>query len=383
MLANVKFKKILKATVFKPLSILNKVVPKNDNIILLYSGNMGIRHNLKPVMEELIHEQYSEKYKIYCGVESKKYFGNEKEVQYVSKIKAFFIFLTAKHVFYSAGQIPIKPSKNQMVIHMNHGTSDLKAMGALSNIGNGDEFFFSYICVPSDLYKPIASREYLCPEENVMVCGEPMTDDLFNSNERYNLGEFDKILLWMPTFRQSTYLNYTDSSADLLPMFSMDDFSELNEKLALLNFKLIVKLHTAQDTFSLTKKLFSHLQILTNEEFIAAGYEIYKLMPQVDAFLGDYSSASLQFLLVDKPIAFVVPDMEEYRKNRGFCFEDPEYYMPGPLIKTKEELYDFFAKLKREEDDFSNDRSRVKNAVFKYQDGLNTKRVLKLSGITK
>lgn len=111
MLANVKFKKILKATVFKPLSILNKVVPKNDNIILLYSGNMGIRHNLKPVMEELIHEQYSEKYKIYCGVESKKYFGNEKEVQYVSKIKAFFIFLTTKHVFYSAGQIPIKPSK--------------------------------------------------------------------------------------------------------------------------------------------------------------------------------------------------------------------------------------------------------------------------------
>ena len=41
-----------------------------------------------------------------------------------------------------------------------------------------------------------------------------MTDDLFKEHEKYNFGEYDKIILWMPTFRQSDYLNYNDSGLD-------------------------------------------------------------------------------------------------------------------------------------------------------------------------
>ena len=104
-------------------------------------------------------------------------------------------------------------------------------------------------------------------------------------------------------------------------------------------------------------------------------------MPQVDAFIGDYSSASLQFLLVDKPNFFVVPDIEEYGKNRGFCFDNPEEYMAGPIIKTQEELYKEFEKLKVGLDDYKDKRKKIRDKVFKYQDGENTNRVLKLSNI--
>ncbi len=381
MLANVKMKKAMKSTVFRCLTGLNRLIPKDDSRILLYSGNLGIRHNLKPVLEALIQGGYDKKYRILCGVEDRRYFGTEPQVRYVTKLGAIRAFLRSGHVFYSAGQIPIKPSKDQMVIHMNHGTSDLKTMGKLSNIDNGDEFFFTYMLVPSELYVPIAAREYDCPEANIRVCGEPMTDDLFRPGEPYDLGDFDKVILWMPTFRQSSYLNYSDSSAELLPMFPPDTYEELNDTLKALNYKLIVKLHTAQDTASLQKTSFSNLEILTNDAFNARGYEIYKLMPQTDLLLGDYSSASLQYLLLDKPVFFVVPDMEEYKKKRGFCFAEPERYMPGPLIRTRGELYDALARLKRGEDPYVQDRLRVKNAIFRYQDGNNTRRVLELSGL--
>ena len=381
MQRNVKVKRLLKSTIFQPLTWLNKVIPKDDRIILLYSGNMGIRHNLKPLLEWLLDNKAYTKYKIVCAVENDKYKGTEEHVTYVTKLRAVSIFLKSRHVFYTTGQIPIKPSKSQIVIHMNHGTSDLKAVGALSNIHNGDDLYFTYMCAPSELYVPIVAKEYLCPLQNIKVCGEPMTDKLFNNKTQYNFGSYKKIILWLPTFRQSSYLNYNDSTEELLPMFQAKDYKELNEILNKLDFLLIVKLHTAQDTFSLDTTKYSNLYILTNEEFVSKNYDLYDLMPQADVLLGDYSSASLQFLLLDKPLAFVVPDMEEYKNSRGFCFENPEEYMPGPLIKEKSELYDFLREVGKGEDRFKQERKRVRDAIFKFQDNQNTKRVIELSEI--
>jgi CDP-glycerol glycerophosphotransferase (TagB/SpsB family) len=87
--------------------------------------------------------------------------------------------------------------------------------------------------------------------------------------------------------------------------------------------------------------------------------------------------------LLDKPLAFVVPDIEDYKQNRGFCFDNPEDYMPGPIIKEKKELYNFFDILDKNDDQFENERYRVKNLIFKFQDGKNIKRVLKISDISK
>lgn len=381
MLGNTKLKKALKQTIFKPLNFLNKIIPKRDDIILLYIANMGIRHNLKPLRDKLVREHYYEKYKIVCAVENKSFIEDTPNVKYVTKYGSILIFLRSKHVFYTAGQIPVKPSSEQIVIHMNHGTSDLKACGALTNIDNGDEFFFTYMLAPSDLYVPIFAKEYLCDEKNIKVCGEPMTDAFYGAISSYDFGDYSKKILWLPTFRQSTYLNYCDSNEELLPMFCIDDYEELNNELKKKNYLLIVKLHTAQDIKTLTKEKYSNIRIFTNDDFIEYGYDLYELMPQVDALIGDYSSSSLQYLLLDRPVAFVVPDIEEYKKNRGFCFENPEEYMPGPIIKTKSELYTFFNSLDNCEDYYLSERHRVRNLVFRYQDGSNTDRVLKLSGI--
>lgn len=48
-----------------------------------------------------------------------------------------------------------------------------------------------------------------------------MCDDLLNaSQDEYDFSSYAKFLLWLPTFRQSDYLNYNDSHLDtLVPLF--------------------------------------------------------------------------------------------------------------------------------------------------------------------
>ncbi|MCM1101491.1 MAG: CDP-glycerol glycerophosphotransferase family protein [Clostridium sp.] len=384
MLKNVRVKKILKNLIFKPLSCLNKLTVKDDRIILLYISSQGLRHNLKPLLEYLVEEGYNEKYTIVCGIENLKYKGKDYlNVKYVGKLKSVMTFFRAGHVFYTAGQIPIKPSKEQIVIHMNHGTSDYKTTGALTNINNGDEFFFTYMTTSGDYYVPIVAREYLCSEDNVVVCNEPTTSAFYRPlRERYQLGNYDKLLLWLPTFRRSENLGYSDSPENrVVPLFDADDYNLLNEKLKQYNYKLIVKLHGAQSLEEYHLSDFSNLSICSNDDFVRLGYDLYQLLMQIDVLIGDYSSVSLQFLLLDKPCAYVIPDIEEYGRQRGFVFDNPEEYMPGYKIKTQEEFYQFLNDLSLGNDSYEQERKRVKNIVHKYDDGDACKRLLELSNI--
>jgi len=61
-------------------------------------------------------------------------------------------------------------------------------------------------------------------------------------------------------------------------------------------------------------------------------------LPLCSALITDYSSVAFDFMLLDRPILYFVPDLEHYRRSRGLYFE-PEEMMPGPLLFTATELY--------------------------------------------
>lgn len=384
MLKNVYLKRLLKNTVFKPLNLLNSILPKDENTVMLYIATMGIRHNLKPVLDYMLENGYNKKYKIVCGIESLEYKGEDIEnVEYITTKKAMWRFLFTKHVFYSAGQIPIKPSKKQEVIHLTHGAVYYKSMGALSNIHNGDEFYFSHMITTGEYFKSIVKKAYKCKDENVLVCNEPMTDVLFREDSKqYDFQQYEKVILWLPTFRQSDLLGYDNSSlTETLLIFKEEDYGELNAYLKQNRIKLIVKLHTAQnlDCYDATK--YSNLSIYSNSDFIAEGYDLYTLLRQVDGLVGDYSSVSLQYLLMNKPMAFVIPDLEDYKQQRGFVFEEPLEFMPGNIVNTKEEFYEFLSQMVNNEDRYREKRELVRDKIHKYKDGNACKRVLEMSGI--
>lgn len=384
MYKNIFMKKLLKGTLFKIVSAFNVITPKFSKNILLYSAGKNISNNLIPLREILTKGKYKEKYKIICGIESKKYKDMEADnIVYTTPIKTVLYFLFSKTVFYTNGQIPIKPAKKQDVIYLCHGIGGLKLDAKMLKIDVGYGNYFKYFLSPADIYTPILAKEFECDEKDIFVCGEPVTDVFFQDDiTKYDFGDYKKVLLWAPTFRQSDYLGYVDSSSnELLPMFADNDYDELNSILRRYNFLLVVKLHGGQNTKLLKKHTFSNLKIFTHEEFGKAGYYLYNLLPQIDVLLADYSSVYNQFLLLNKPIGFVIPDIEEYAEKRGFIFGDPEKYMPGEKIKDKDALYRFFDDIDKGIDKYETERLAIRDILHKYKDGNNCERIFKRFGI--
>lgn len=381
---NQLFKNILKESIFRFLSWINKFVPKNEKTVLLYVTKNRFVYNLGPLRNYMLEHKYDQKYNISCGILDYEKYGNRAWVEYYAFIKSVWTFLNAKYVFYTCGQIPIKPSVKQTVIHLEHGNCAFKTGGKLSNVNFGDQYFFTYVIATSDLYVPIMAEEFGCPEDCVKVAGEPMADSLLlPPQKKYNFQSYDKVLVWMPTFRNSELMGYSDSNLEsLVPLYEDEEYPLLNDLLAQYNIKLIVKLHPIQTVPKDLQRHFSHLSVYSHDEFVKNEYEMYTLLANSDGLIGDYSSVSMQYLFTDKPQAFVVPDLNSYASNRGFIFENPEDYMAGHIIKTKEEFKQFIDDFASNKDLFKDKRHWVCNQIFKYKDAKSCERIVKLSGMS-
>lgn len=384
MIKNVAVKKAIKSTLFPFVTLVNKFIPKKDNQVLLYSANGACEFCNLALRNFLLENNYDSKYRIFCGIRSMKYAEDLDRVTFVSGIKSIVVYLRSKHVFYTAGQLPIKPSKKQMVIHLQHGNADFKTMGKNTNIDNGDEFFFSYMVVPSDYYISSCASAYDCDERHMLVAGDPMCDQLLKSpRDKYDFSQFSKVLVWLPTFRQSDNMGYNDSHLEtLIPLFAEEDYESLDSLLAKYNVRLIVKLHPAQSAPEGMQRHFKYLSVYSHKEFIDSEYDMYSLIAQSDGLIGDYSSASMQYLMMDHPMAFVVPDLEDYRATRGFVFENPEDYMGGHVVKNKEDFSKFIADFASGNDEYKDKRHWVWDRIYKYHDADCCKRVVEFSGMS-
>lgn len=374
MFKNKILKEVLKATVFNVASLVNKVLPKDDKKILLYCNNWGLRDNSKYLYDYMIAQGINKKYKIICGVENMKYQGEPAEnVIYMGQVRAMWEYMFTKHVFYSFGQVPIYPTKSQMVLHMTHGSPMKKADVPAKH-------YYSKVIATSDEFVPIVAKDQNCSEDEIVVCGYPRTDAMYGDVHRYNMGDCEHFILWTPTFRKSDYLGMEDGTSDaLIPLYELEQLYELNEVLKKQNCKLMIKLHPHQNLQQYEMTEMSNLLLYSHEDFGKKGYELYYLLGQTDALITDYSSIVYDYLLLERPIAFTIDDMEDY--TRGFAMKNPKDFMPGPMITEKKQFEEFVVNLSQGVDAYAADRTRVNRFANKYQDGENCKRILEISGI--
>lgn len=381
---NLFIKKILKGTIFPVISFINRFIPKDDKKVILYVPSKKFLYSLGPLKEYLIKNGYDKKYRISYGYQDLEWLGDKTWVENLAMIWTMLLFFRAKHVFYTSGQIPIKPSHSQIVIHLQHGNAHFKPVGKLANIDNGDEDFFTFMIASSELFIPIFAKEYACSENRIKVAGEIMGDSLLAAPKGvYDFSAFNKLLVWVPTFRQSESMGFKDSNLEtLVPLFDFEDYVELNNLLQQYNIKLIIKLHPIQTTPDGMQRHFSHLSVYSHDEFIQSEYDMFTLISNSDGLIGDYSGLSLQYLLTDNPQAYVVPDIEDYKSNRGFVFDDPEKYMGGHIVKTKADFLQFIRDFANGNDVYREKRHWVCSQMHKYQDGESCKRVVDLSGMS-
>jgi CDP-glycerol glycerophosphotransferase (TagB/SpsB family) len=382
MISNIRLKVFLQEKIFPFLSFFNERIKHDENIVMFYS-NMGIRDNVGALYEYVIKNGFNERYKIICSTNDYTTFKDKipNGVICVSNLKGLFYYFRAGYVFYSFGKIPIRPGKNQKVTQLWHG---IYFKGADNHILKGHTLknqYYTHFMSTSQFLKSMWMRIFSLKEDRIYVTGQPRNDALFNGT-RYNFGDYDKIIVWMPTFRKSKVLGYQDTEVDeIVPLLPSKMFKEFNDFLARKRVKIVIKLHPMQDLSNYKMIDMNHLILLSHSEFVKRKMDLYSFIGQCDAMITDYSSVFFDYLLLDRPIGFTVDDMTEYSDNRGFNFDKPLDYMPGPHMKTLDDLYQFVEDLSNNNDAYQEKRKEVNRLFNDYIDNKSCKRVLETVGI--
>ncbi|MFZ2538907.1 MAG: CDP-glycerol glycerophosphotransferase family protein [Oscillospiraceae bacterium] len=365
-----------------------------DKNKIVFESEPDFCDNSRCLYDYMIKNKYNEKYKMIWCVKNPKNFKDMKvkNVSFTSfrekryLLNYLYHIATAKTVIYTHATPPMINTSKQTVACLWHGTP-LKHMNFIKT----DTDPFTFIASASKFCSDALADCFQVSQEKIKVTGYPRCDTLFeDSNVLKKLdidrGKWKKIVLWMPTFRQSSQLNIFDSHETQtgLPLIeTSEQLTALNQKLQEQGLFMIIKLHPLQDLSGVDLVVLSNIKMLTSDELDKSIVQLYHLVSNVDILLTDYSSIYFDYLLLDRPIGFIIDDIEEYNKKRGFVTQEPLEIMPGTKMKTVEELYRFFEDVSNDKDEYANDRARVNDIVNEYKDNKSALRLLDLLEISK
>lgn len=341
--------------------------------------------NIRAFVEFLVDNGYNEKYQIVLMVSDRKKFSsvNIKNVKFVTaeskhgwnSFLAYYYGATAKYFFYTNNTADLNKyhGKGQIIVNFWHGCGYKGATYSNTAIPKSDTMGrFDYALVPGPVFINTKSAYWNCKTEKILPLGYPRYDWMLRSAESkdkileklFGWKESDtKAVIWMPTFRKSSLQGYSESQIELpyeLP--GIESYSQLEEvdRFCRKNrILLIIKKHPLQIGWAEKREKLTNIRYVTENLLEQKEVQLYQLVGGCDALISDYSSVAVDFLLLDRPLGFVLTDYESYRSTRGFVFEDPLSYMPGEKIYGIQELKSFLEHVRSGEDPYAKARQEV------------------------
>lgn len=377
----------------------NEFIPKEEKKILIYNSTPSYQNNYA-MYNYLIQNEYNQDYRIYYYMpEIKKYDKNVKNVTLnYTLIGALYHYLTSKYVFLDTGNIRIKPSKKQLVMNLWHGIP-FKRIGFLSksldkNLPKDLMNTFTKIVVPTDKMKKIYMDSFNLEENQIYFSGQPRNDLLKEQNNIFkkiniNKEKYTKIVMWMTTYRISKderlyHTSDEDWSETNLPLIiNNKKIEELNLVLKKHNILLIIKHHTTGKETGAEIKETGNIRILKEDEYLEKNIQLYEILGNCDALITDYSSVFTDFLLLNRPIGFIISDIKDYDNKNGFSLNNPKEFMPGVFLNKVEELDKFFESLIEEKDEYEVERLKICKFFNQYEKMNNCKNILEWMHIEK
>lgn len=359
------------------------------DIIIIESHN-DFDSNGGAFYDYLINKKYNNKYKIVWLVRNKKPENLPKNVEcyeiYKPSIKKDYLLINAKYILTcqdAIGTLRI----GQVAYYLTHGAIALK--NTKGNISVPDSM--TYILAPSEYLKQIQADllSIAYPNNRQIILGYPCHDVLYN----LKLGDLNKItnrvykkvILWMPTFRRNKTGDRNDSVIEFfmgVPIIeTIDQYHKLNSILNDLNMLLIIKIHPMQDLKQIKIHSDTNIIVLDGNAVKKLNIDNYRLMVDVDGMISDYSSSGTDFLHTQKPIAYTLDDIKQYKL--GFIVENPLEFMPGMKIYGFDDLIRFVMSIYNNEDEYYTERKEVLNKMFCYHDGNSCKRLVEHMNLQK
>lgn len=360
----------------KNIIIFNSYPPFSDNSLALYK--YIVRH--RPDIMCLYQVVWGQEKNAVVPDELKSYGAN---VIHKKSLHGIVTFLSAKYIMTTHGYFPgVRSGNGQIQVNLWHGCG-YKAITENDSVYNGD-----INIVTGKTYVSIHEKVFKMKPGSVYATGLPRNDLLFQHTNilgkvGINKSEYKKIYIWMPTYRKAK-LGHDEIDGEVnsftIATMTKEEIALLNQVLMAQNFLLIIKPHPMDSKGFENIYGFSNIKAITNEILFDKHIQLYELLSETSGLLSDYSSVVIDYLLLHKPIAMVMSDIDAYKSSRGFVFDNIKDYLPGPVITDTSSLLDYFQDSegidfkwipKREEltkllHDFSDDHSceRVCNLIF-------------------
>jgi len=281
-------------------------------------------------------------------------------------MKYYYYYSRAKYIFFESGAAE-KIRNNQKTFYLNHGTIPLKYVKDTLKQPES----LNYAVCPGPGCVRFYEEQYSVNKDKLIYMMPPRVRQIFvdESQKVDKLFETNgmQMILWLPTFRKlerGDKSERRDSKVES-PLFELvhsDKIHDIDEILKYHGQKLIIKCHPREKDDLISDKMFTNIIITTDEQIEISGIKTHNLMNRADALISDYSGVTFEYMLLDRPLGYYIPDLEEY--SRGFSVDNPLSYMPGFQMKCVEDLENFFETVKLGNDEFLNDRRKLVQTLF-------------------
>lgn len=367
-----------------------------------YVKGMDFSDNARALFEYMIENKYNEKYKLVWFVKNAdefKEYDNYYNIEFVSfdwassddddKRRTYYdVLFHAKYLFFTdAYGFARNCRKDQVRVQLWHGCG-LKTRTNFVPC----EKRYELNTVVSDKYAELHIKMFGLRPDQVLVTGHPKTDWLFHpvaKEKMIKMGIQDspKYIFWLPTFRTADdnlrQLNEfaIESETGLPLLYNQRDLVKLNALLREENIMMIIKLHPFQKKNTIKCTDLSNIVLLENEQLVAFDVHINQLLGWADALISDYSSVAIDYLALDRPIAFTLDDVEEYKTGRGFHFDNIRDWLPGKELYTIDDFFSYIKEIGKDIDTSRQKRERLRLVLNQFDDDKSSKRILDYLGI--
>lgn len=354
-----KVRACLKRVLYK---LVAMIIPLRNYIMFESVPDLG--DNALPVFLEMLSRGMDKQYRFVWRVSDKqKNYPKYSNTIYVDgktllgRIRLRYYMACSKCLI-SCNNILIPFSAKQCAIYLTHGTA-LKSVKSYYTLDKTVD----YMVVASEASKEVMANEFNYDINRCVALGFPRNDALITANKDVRPlfdTEFNKIVVWYPTFRQhKNGKKLTESRQGLPLIYNIQNAILLDEVARNNNVLIVIKPHFAQDISYIQQYDLKNLRFIDDSFFEKNGLSSYEFVGSCDAMITDYSSIYFDYLLCDKPIAAVCEDIDEYREKPGFAV-DPDYFLKGAhKVYTIDDLCVFISNVADGNDQLKNARAEI------------------------
>lgn len=354
-----------------------KLKTKENWIIFESFQGKGYSDNPKYIYEYMQQSKMNYKF-IWSLEETTKIPYNPKQVKRLSL--SYYYYLARSKYWVINSRLPnyIDKGTNSIYLQTWHGTPLKRLAGDMddvhmpgTNAATYKRNFYNetqkwdYLISPNNYSTKIFKSAFWF-DKNMLNIGYPRNDLLYNKDNeidikniktKMNLPTDKKVILYAPTWRDDEFYAKGQYKFNLKL-----DLEQLQKKLGD-EYIVILRMHYF---------IASKMDISAYKDFaydMSHYNDIGELYLISDLLITDYSSVFFDYANLKRPILFFTYDIEKYRNTlRGF-YIDMEKEVPGPLVKTTDEIINTIKNIDNLNDQYRERYETFYNRFCEWDDG--------------